>query len=258
MKWPSELLLVRHAPSAYNQLRHKMGRDTTYRQFVAAFNNDPLSDKTIELAKKVHQKFPTVEDIDTPLSDGAIAHAKDLGVWLRQNQNLPDVVYVSPYVRTWATLTGIFDGWPELADVRLIEEERIREQEFGLRLLYSDWRLFLCLHPDQLALHDMQGFYWYRYPQGENIPDVRARNRSWMTTLTRDFAGKRILAITHHLNILAFRANMERLSAAQFTELDAHHKPGNCSVTIYRGYPYEGRDGRLRLESYDLQPVKTK
>jgi broad specificity phosphatase PhoE len=148
----------------------------------------------------------------------------------------------------------MIDGWPELAGVRLIEEERIREQEFGYRLLFSDWRFFFALHPEQQQLLRLQGFYWYRYPQGENVADVRARNRSWMSTLTRDFAAKRVLAITHHLNILSFRANMERLSSQQFIELDAHSQPANCSITSYVGQPEQGQDGRFQLAQYDLCP----
>ena len=88
-------------------------------------------------------------------------------------------------------------------------------------------------------------------PQGENVPDVRNRNRNWMTSLTRDFGGKRVLAITHHMNILAFRANMERLSSHQFIEMEREHAPANCSITVYRGDPSQGVNGRLLLESYD-------
>jgi broad specificity phosphatase PhoE len=172
--------------------------------------------------------------MSTPLAKNGHQEAVKLGHYLQATARRPDIVYVSPYVRTWATLTGLLEGWPELSDVTLIEEERIREQEFGLRLLYSDWRFYFALNLEQQLLFDLQGAYWYRYPQGENVADVRDRNRSWMNTLVRDYPGKRILAITHHLNILAFRANMERLNSRQFIELDKRHKPANCSITTYR------------------------
>ena len=96
-----------------------------------------------------------------------------------------------------------------------------------------------------------KGPYWYRYPQGENVPDVRDRNRSWTTTLTRDFVGKKVLAVTHHLNILATRANLERLGECEFTRLDEEDKPINCGVTLYRCDPTKGKNGHLVLEYYN-------
>lgn len=254
MKWPSQLVLIRHAESAYNALKHQMQADPDYQQFKLLYAKNPLDAKTVDLAHILHERYPCQHgDMATPLANGGLEQSQKLGQFLRQNQAMPDLVYVSPYVRTWATLSGILQGWPELSEVKVIEEERIREQEFGLRLLYNDLAFFFALHPDQYQLHSLRGSYWYRYPQGENVPDVRARNRSWATTLTRDFAGKSVLAITHHLNILAFRANMERLSAHQFIDLDEHDKPANASATIYRGEPKLGRDGRLLLESYNLR-----
>ncbi len=107
----------------------------------------------------------------------------------------------------------------------IVEEERLREQEHGLALLYNDWRMFQVMHPEQEALRTKQGPYWYRYPQGENVPDVRERLRSWLGTITRDYRGQSVLAITHHLAILGLRANLERLDAVQFTHLDEQEKP---------------------------------
>ena len=81
--------------------------------------------------------------------------------------------------------------------------------------------------------------------------DVRQRNLSWIATLTREFAGKRVMAITHHLTILSTRANFERLSPERFIHLDEHEKPVNCGVTRYEGNPAVGRQGRLELAEYN-------
>jgi broad specificity phosphatase PhoE len=252
MKWPRQLLLIRHTESAYNALKKQMLQDELYQHFRQSYADHPCSVATYRLAEQVHHRFlPKHGDMATPLAAGGIDQAKQLGRWLRDTQSLPDVVYVSPYVRTWSTLSGIFDSWPELAGVRLIEEERIREQEFGLRLLYTDWRVYLALHPEQQQLFNQQGAYWYRYPQGESVPDIRDRNRSWMNTLVRDFKQQRVLAITHHVSILAFRANMERLTATEFMDLDKHHLPRNGSVTVYNGKPELGQDGKFVLADYD-------
>lgn len=101
---------------------------------------------------------------------------------------VPNAIFVSPYDRTLETLRRMTLGWPELIEVRKIEEERITEQDHGLSLLYSDWRVFSVLHPEQRQLRSIQGSYWYRYPQGENVPDVRERLRSWRGALIRDFS----------------------------------------------------------------------
>ena len=57
------------------------------------------------------------------------------------------------------------------------------------------------------------------------------------------------MAITHHLTILATRANFERLSPEEFLHLDKHDKPLNCGVTRYIGNPNLGSRGKLVLSA---------
>ena len=253
MKWPASVKLIRHDTSVFNALRGKKNADPLYQQFVAAWDENPTSAKTVNLALRVRDKFALgISDADTPLDDDEGTQAFQTGVALRQGV-LPDVIYVSPYNRTLLTLKHITRGWPELAKVTTYEEERIREQEHGLSSVYNDWRVFQTLNPDQLALYRLEGQYWYRYPQGENVPDVRDRVRAWVSTIMRDFAGKNVLAVTHHLNILAIRANLERWDAAKFLRIDREDKPINCGVTTYRGNPWQGKNGRLLLETYNVR-----
>lgn len=252
MKWPESLILVRHAESSYNESKRLKQANPLYQEFLRAYERQWDSEDTHNLAKLVAGRFASgIGDHDTPLNHDAGLKAQTTAQKLQEIMNLPDVIFVSPYVRTQETMEWMRAGWPELRDVKIYEEERIREQEHGLALLYNDWRVFNVLHPDQKRLHDLEGAYWYRYPQGENVPDVRERLRSWLTTLTRDFAGKNILSVTHHLSILGLRANLERLSAEEFIKLDHNEPPDNCSVTIYKGHPELGSDGRFLLESYN-------
>jgi broad specificity phosphatase PhoE len=254
MKWPKYLCLIRHDISEYNILKDKKSQDETYQEFLREYNIDSTTDKCVELAKKMAKKFALgVSDHDTMLQDIEAKRSEEVGVKLREmyNGELPDVVFVSPYKRTKNTLEGLIKGWPELKDVKIYEDERIREQEHGLASLYNDWKVFFTIYPDQRRLHDQDDIYWYRYPQGENVPDVRDRNRSWLNTMVRDFADKKVLVVTHHLNILAMRANLERWSAAKFIETDKNDKPINCGVTMYRGDPEKGKDGHLELEYYN-------
>lgn len=253
MKWPSSLTLIRHDTSDYNVLRDKKRGSALYQKFLESFEKHPDSRGTKALALQVQKKFSLgVGDADTLLADKDGRQAYVTGVALSKGQ-IPDVIFVSPYRRALLTLEHITRGWPELAQVKTYKEERIREQGHGLALIYNDWRVFHALHPDQRLLRKIEGPYWYKYPQGEDVPEMRDRNRSWMTTLTRDFSKKHVLAITHHLNILALRANLERLDADEFIRLDEKEKPINCGVTVYSGNPRLGKNGKLILESYNTK-----
>ncbi len=252
MKWPNILQLVRHDVSAYNVLRELKSQDSLYLSFLAAFQRDPWAEATKCLALAVQEKFALgVSDAKTPLAELDNQRAEQTGQRLRETRELPHVVIRSPYDRARRTHEKICLGWPELAGVKVIEDERQREQEHGLATLYNDWRVFFCIHPEQKAMYDQYGPYWYRYPQGENVPDVRLRNNIWIGTLVREFAGMRVLVVTHHLNILATRANLERLTDEEFIHLDDHEKPINLGVTTYKGNPNAGSNGRLILDSYN-------
>lgn len=254
MKWPETLTLIRHDESAYNALKKSREQDPLYQQFKQNFEKDPHSRITIKLAKQL-AATASLEfgDHNTPLAVGAGHQAEAMACKLKDLIKLPDIIFVSPYERTLHTLERMKVGWPELNNVRTVEDGRIREQEHGLASLYNDWRVFHTLYPEQRRLYKKDGTYNYRYPQGENVEDVRERARSWFNTLTRDFAEKNVLAVTHHLTILGIRANLERLNAQQFIELDETNKPINAGVTIYRGDPSLGESGRLILDEYNLK-----
>jgi broad specificity phosphatase PhoE len=252
MKWPNTLYLIRHDTSAYNVLRAAKAGDPLYDRFLKEWEKDYRSAATRELAEQVNAAFALrTSDSATPLADSEGKQASMTGERLRHEATIPDVIFVSPYRRTLETLAHLTEGWPELATVRVYRDERIREQEHGLSLLYNDWRVFQTFHPEQRLLREQEGRYWYRHPQGENVPDVRLRNHSWLDTLIRGFSGQNVLVVTHHLNILATRANLERLDADEFVRLDQEEAPINCGVTLYRGHAELGENGRLVLEYYN-------
>jgi broad specificity phosphatase PhoE len=255
MKWPTELLLVRHAESAYNNLKQQKEGDPDYRRFRDLFENDRSNPEIQPLAQMLQNRHsPGCSDRETRITPRGEEQASITGQKMRASGvNCPDVIFVSPYLRTQETLRILQEEWPDLQKAKVYREERIREQDHGLALLYSDWRIYHVMHPEQGELYNLLGEYDYRFMNGENIPDVRQRNLSWITTLTRDFAGKRVMAITHHLTILATRANFERLSPEQFLHLDEHEKPVNCGVTRYVGNPDLGSQGKLELHEYNQQ-----
>jgi broad specificity phosphatase PhoE len=254
MKWPESLTLVRHDTSAYNALKSQKKQDPLYRSFQTIYEKNPDSDEARRLAIEITEQYSlNVGDHDTPLAPKAGSQAKTVGEKLKDKIKLPDVIFVSPYLRAHLTLEKMKEGWPELSKVKIVEEERIREQDHGMALIYNDWRVFNVLHPEQRHLRNLQGAYWYRFPQGESVSDVRARARSWQNTLTRDYVRKNVVAVTHHLTILSLRANLERLNAKEFLRLDEEEKPINCGVTIYKGDEEKGTDGKLILEVYNVK-----
>jgi broad specificity phosphatase PhoE len=253
MKWPSELLLIRHAESAYNNLKKQKRDDPDYCQFRKLFESDRSNPEIGPLALKLKDRYALgCSDRETEITGTGINQARTTGRRMRESGvGCPEVIFVSPYRRTKETLHYLREEWAELETAKVFEEERIREQDHGLALIYNDWRIYHCMHPEQGDLHRLLRDYDYRFLNGENVPDVRQRNLSWLATLTREFAGKRVMAITHHLTILATRANLERLSPEQFIHLDEHEKPVNCGVTHYRGNPELGSQGRLELQEYN-------
>lgn len=254
MKWPNRWTNIRHDTSAYNVLKGLKENDPLYQEFLLSWEANYCSPQTQALARLIQIKFGLDHgDANTPLHNADSPQAVQTGAALREESNdvVPDVIFVSPYDRTLETLAGLCRGWPRLRTVKVYIEERVREQEHGLSLLYNDWRVFFALHPEQKMLYDKEGPYYYRFPQGENIPDVRERCRSTTSTIMRDYAGKDVFIISHHKTILSFRANHERLNAQEYLRLDDEEKPINCGVTLYRGYPDEGANGRLKLEYYN-------
>lgn len=257
MKWPKQLVLIRHAESAFNALKLKRDADPEYQQFRKLYQegierSSRFPKKTIALAHKLKQKYALgVSDPETPLTQKGHEQALLTGRGLAKDLPLPDVIFVSPYRRTHQTLEGIMHGHERLGGVRIVPDERIRERNIGLLELFNDWKILNTIYPEQGQLHTLQGPFYYRYPQGESIVDVQSRNRQWFQTLTRDFPDKVVWAVTHHLTILTIRSLLERWAPAQFIDADQNHTPRNCSLTVYRGDPEQGTDGKLILDDYN-------
>lgn len=253
MKWPESLTLVRHGESSYNALKAAKESNPLYQKFLRSYKANWRSARTRELAGLVTRELALdFGDHNTPLTEIGQRQSLETGKKLKELIPMPQVIFVSPYERTHHTLNWITKGWPELSEVKTYEEERIREMEHGLRLLYNDSKVFYALHPEQRLLQEQEGDYWYRHPQGENVPDIRERNRSWISTLIREFSGKHVLAVTHHITILATRSNLERLSAAQYLELDRSDRPYNCGVSHYQAVE-GGQDGKFNLSFYNAR-----
>lgn len=256
MKWPDSLTCIRHGQSEYNVLKALKDADPRYQLFKKAYAKNHRSAESVLLAKEMHEKYRLkTSDFDTKLTPVGISQGFITGTNLRKSRRIPkpDIIIWSPYERTEETKNQLCYGWPELASVFSVSDDRVREQEHGLSLLYSDWRIFHVFHPDQKDLHELLGPYWYQYPQGESVSQTRDRLRDFQSMLIRECTGMHVMVVMHHLTKLAIRANLERLSPKQFIYLDNHEKPVNCGVTHYVGNPDVGKDGRLELDFYNLK-----
>jgi broad specificity phosphatase PhoE len=254
MKWPKHLIIIRHGESAYNALRKQKQNDTLYQSFIAAFKEDYRSKETVALAEQVKERFALeCSDYQTPLSKRGWEQARAAGRRIDEVMPPPDKIFVSPYLRTNQTLAGFVEGGFTIGSANIVQESRIREQEHGLSLLYSDWRVFHALHPEQKQLYDQQGPFWYQYPQGESVSDLQDRVRSFMNTLVREYAGQTAYLFSHHLTKLSIRSLLERWSPEEFLRVDDEEKPINCGITHYVGNPKIGKNGKLELSEYNLK-----
>ena len=125
-----------------------------------ATTTDWPSDSLKSLARQVMPlaKVP-YSDYKIPLTEEGFNQAKVSGNQLKKRIPLPDIVYVSPYLRTRQTFEALIGGWKELKNSRMVLEERIREQERGLSNLYDDPKLYTVFHPDQGLLFKQEGPY---------------------------------------------------------------------------------------------------
>lgn len=257
MKWPRQLILIRHGESVFNASRRDKDVDPEYQFFKKLYEKEArrrsgFSARTKTLVRKLMKRYRlNFSDNNTPLTSAGIDQSAKTGAALPAIIPLPDQIFVSPYLRTLQTLDGLIQGWPKLSTVKRLLDERIRERNIGLREIYNDWRFLNVFHPDQARLHDLQGKFYYCVPQGESIVDVQLRTRQWLQTVTRESFNRTILVVTHHVTILGVRSLLERWTPEKFISMDETDPPKNCSVTIYKGDPKKGGDGKLILKKYN-------
>ncbi len=159
-KWPSLLLVLRHAESEANQRREYL---------------EKAESREVYLGLKVR-------DQDVPLTPLGREQARAAGRFLDRHSPI-DALYVSPYARTRQTADLVIaelSRSPQLVRI----EERIREKEFGIldELTRHGVRV---LHPEEATRKELIGKYDYRPPGGESYPDVNLRLPSFPGTLRR-------------------------------------------------------------------------
>ena len=216
---PAALWFVRHGESAANVAR------------TAAFARD---------AEEVEMD---VRDMDVPLSPLGERQAAALGRWFaeRPAAERPTVVIASPYRRARDTAAHLVAAGgtaagplapDERAGDRLVLDERFREKELGLyyRITYRGvQRRF----PEQWALRQELGLFYYRPPNGESGADVAFRVRAGLDAVAREYAGERVMVVCHQVTILCARYVLERMTEDELHRAWRAYDLANCSVTEY-------------------------
>lgn len=233
-RWPTSLWLVRHGESAGN-----VARD------VAEAAGNPMID------------IPT-RDMDVPLSARGEAQARALGEWLgRRSDERPTHTLASPYVRARSTAQLVLEASgcpPDEIDVEV--DERLREREFGIldRLTRAGIE---ARHPEQAAARAFLGKFYHRPPGGESWADVALRLRSTLDTIGRQYAGDRLLIVSHQVVILVLRYLLERLDEQTLLAIDRAEELANCSLAVFEFDPDVGRHGGMRLVRWnDTTPLE--
>ncbi len=178
-------------------------------------------------------------DADVPLSDTGREQAAAVGTWLASRP--PDVVVVSPYLRTVQTAeTALAD----LGDIPVHRDERLRDRELGILDLLTTHGVQTRL-PDEAIRRKRLGKFYYRPPGGESWADVALRLRSLLGDLRRDHDGGRVLLFGHEAIVFLLRYLIEGLDERQLMELAHDGTIANCSVTTW-----ERSDGELRIVDF--------
>jgi probable phosphoglycerate mutase len=228
-KWPSLLVVMRHAQSEANLHRERLDRADS---------------------PETHVHIAT-RDVDVPLTDEGRRQAGETGRDLASLNGPFDAVYVSPYRRTRDTADLVVAALQPRPP--LIIEERIREREFGV-LEGLTRRGVRQLHPEEVERKQRVGKYYYRPPGGESYPDVNLRVHSLLGTLVREHAGQRILVVTHSVVVLSFRRLLERLDEDKVLDLDRHDEPKNASLSVYSSLAGEAAGSGLMLREWNRTP----
>jgi 2,3-bisphosphoglycerate-dependent phosphoglycerate mutase len=225
---PALLVIVRHAESARNQVK----KDSVY------FADDA--------ARRVLRGQP---DHRIELTDDGHLQAAQTGHAIRDRFGVFDYVYTSGYTRTIQTAEGILAAYPpeERDRMKVRMNLFIRERDSGYAYDMTEAEADAAF-PWLEEYWQTFGGFMARPPGGESLADVVARVHTFLDTLFRDRAGKRVLVVTHGGTIRCFRFALERWDYQQAERWPPGQAPANCGVTVYRCA--DGGD-RLDLAEYN-------
>jgi len=216
MPWPSKLVLVRHAESEGNV-------------------------RSIE--ERAHYEVSTHA---YPLTARGREQARLAGAYLQATYGAFDAYYTSYYLRAKETMAFMY---PE---AKVYEDDRLAEAQRGIWQTCT--REQIDRHfPLEIARKDKEGLYHHRPLGGENWPDIGLRAHSFLSTLSRDCDGQKVLIVVHGHWLIMFRKLVERFSIDEAVRRYHEATAPNASVTVFEGALVDGKP-RLVLAQEHLVP----
>jgi len=212
---PSLLVVLRHGQSLRNTFDVHAGID----QIPEALTEIP--DHLIPLTAKGEQQ------------------AIKTGQGLRKEFESFDYIFHSPWRRTTRTAELIGQAFEGSIPVR--RSLFLTEQSFG-QLDPAIWPKHLQRYEAAYRWFEQQraivGKFYCRPPDGESWADVCMRTHQFLDILFRwEFAGKRILIVTHGVTQQSFRYHLEHPTEEELVEQYQHSKNQNCGAGAYTWTP---------------------
>ncbi|KAG0137796.1 histidine phosphatase superfamily [Tuber indicum] len=169
--------------------------------------------------KAIHQ---TVPDHRVKLTSEGTRQAAEAGERLLKLLRPEDTLRIitSPYLRTRETTNGILSqlsGHPSASKIKVYEEPRIREQDFG--------NFQPCTAEMERMWHERAayGHFFYRIPNGESAADAYDRVSGFNESLWRQFADEDfpsvLVLVTHGLMTRIFLMKWYHYSVEYFEDL---------------------------------------
>ena len=137
----------------------------------------------------------------------------------------------SPFVRAQQTVDTVAAALG-LRKADLQADERLREKEFGVLDRYTKHGIAEKF-PELATQRARVGKFYFRPPGGESWCDVILRLRSVVEELRRDYAGRRVLIVSHQVVVNCFRYLLEKMDEQTILEIDRRGDVPNCGVTEY-------------------------
>ena len=221
---PSLLVLVRHAESDRNRIKkdHVFYPDDESRRPLKG-----IPDHHIRLTKE------------------GVLHAERAGQALRKRFGTFDRAYHSGYRRTVGTLDGILKAYPdkERKKTRVAVNPFIRERDPGYAYEMTQNEVEQAF-PWFLPYWRTFGGFFARPVGGESLAQVADRAQLFLDTLSREAAGKKVLAVTHIGVMRCLRFLIEGWDYEKAAAWPVGESPKNCGTLIYA---YDRAKKRLLL-----------
>ncbi|TSC52491.1 MAG: hypothetical protein LiPW41_261 [Parcubacteria group bacterium LiPW_41] len=212
MERPKLLVFVRHPESLRNQ-QMEGGKI-----FISDFER---------------KKSGLIPDYKIPLTPNGIEQAKKLGVVLKREFGIFDILIHSGYLRSKDATHYIFVSYTpeERKKIIVIQNILVRERDTGYTFFMTKEEVekffpFLQTH------WNAQGPLFGIPPGGESLMMVTTRASIFLESLYRDYPDKKICVVSHGNFIKSIHGIIQELPFDEFLQ-EANKPFPNCCVTAY-------------------------